>query len=73
MNSEEAAAFVHSLDADTSYYIDLFTHRNVYGLETVGLMIAAMTGKVLDDKALRRVVLARRKVRPPDNTTVYVL
>jgi hypothetical protein len=55
-----------ALDEDFCFYLDLFTHRHIYGIATVGLLIEAKTGEVLSEKSVKRIISARRKTNPPN-------
>ncbi|KAI6171493.1 hypothetical protein M3Y99_02002300 [Aphelenchoides fujianensis] len=68
LSAEEANAFLDSLGDDVCYLLDLFTHNHIYGVETVGLLIEAHTGQVLTEKSVRRLLYARRRIRPPETT-----
>jgi hypothetical protein len=68
LTKDEALDFLGALDEDFCYYLDLFTHRHIYGIATVGLLIEAKTGEVLTEQAVRRVINARRKTNPPNAT-----
>ena len=72
MTREEATKFVEELSEETCWYLDLFTHRHIFGLETMCLVLAGQTSKILSDKALRRVLLSRRKIRIPEHGPGYV-
>jgi hypothetical protein len=66
LSKEEAADFLNTLDDEFCYYLDLFTHRYIYGIDTIGLLIESRTGEILSEQSVRRVINARRKIRPPN-------
>ncbi|KAI6175956.1 hypothetical protein M3Y97_00746800 [Aphelenchoides bicaudatus] len=65
LTKEEATDFLTTLDSDLCYYLDLFTHRHIYGIDTIGLLVESQTGEILSEQSVRRLINARRKACPP--------
>ncbi|KAI6186938.1 hypothetical protein M3Y98_00187700 [Aphelenchoides besseyi] len=65
LTADEAVDFLNQLDENFCYFLDLYTHQHIYGVETVGLLIEAHTGEILTEKSVRRILYARRRAHPP--------
>ncbi|CAD5226878.1 unnamed protein product [Bursaphelenchus xylophilus] len=65
LTDEEIADFVGSLSQESAYFLDLFNHQVISGLNTVGIIVGSQSGLTFTTSTVQKILDERRKINPP--------